>query len=350
VNNKYRILLFGNYDGTNIGDDCILLHVLDRFAIYADEICIPSRRPESIAEKYHVNSIPLLSFRFVSEFLKSDFFLIGGGGIFSKYVGPYAKLLPLFAILAKLFSKKVIYYNVGVYNTTPFLVKESVKFSMLFSNNISVRDESSYDAIGFVKKVKNVRIVSDPSFALEPIGVDEAKRLLLNEGVVIDRFLVGVSLKYTMNEKVNSKVVSEFSEFVDWLIEKFDAEIIFFPFSFNPLRPVENDFEIAKQICKRLRSKKKDNFKVIQTRNYKPREIKGMIGLMNVFIGMRFHSIVFAYSMKTPLLGVSYEEKCRDFLESRCLQFIKAEHVAFDILRQLFLSDVMKGEEIKERI
>ena len=74
MNNKYRILLFGNYDGTNIGDDCILLHVLDRFAIYADEICIPSRRPESIAEKYHVNSIPLLSFRFVSEFLKSDFF------------------------------------------------------------------------------------------------------------------------------------------------------------------------------------------------------------------------------------------------------------------------------------
>lgn len=354
MKNRYRILLFGNYDGTNIGDDCILLHVLDKFAMYADEICIPSRRPEFIAEKYRVNSIQLLSLRFISEFLKSNIFLIGGGGIFSRYVGPYAKLLPLFAILAKLFGKKVIYYNMGVYSTTPFLVKECVKVSMLFSDDVSVRDKASFDAIGFVKKAKNVRIVSDPGFALEPIDVDEGKKLLLSEGVVFNKFLVGVSLKYTVNEKVNSKIVLEFSKFINWLIEKYNAEIIFFPFSFNPLRTVENDFEIAKQICKRLKSKNKGNFKVIQTHNYTPHEIKGMVGLMNVFIGMRFHSIVFAYSMKTPLLGVSYEEKCRDFLESRCLPFVKAEHVAFDILRELFVSNVMKGvmkhEEIKERI
>ncbi|MBE0447827.1 MAG: polysaccharide pyruvyl transferase family protein [Actinobacteria bacterium] len=337
MNIKNRILLFGNYDGTNIGDDCILLHVLDKFAKHTNEICVPSRRPAYIAEKYHVNSIPLLSFQFVSEFLRSNVILIGGGGIFSRYVGSYAKFLPLFAILAKLFGKKVIYYKIGIYRTTPFLIKELVKLSMLCSDEISVRDKSSVDAIGFVSKAKTVKITPDPGLTLKPINKNLAKRLLQNEGVVGGKFLVGLSLKYTMDKEINSKIVSEFSRFIDWVIKEFDVEIVFFPFSFNQRRIVENDVHIAKKIRTTM-SENKVNFKIIRTWNYTPHEIKGLVGLMNVYIGMRFHSIIFAYSMGTPLIGVSYEEKCKDFLKSRQLPFIEVKDVGFDVMKQFFLS------------
>lgn len=348
MNGKSRILVFGNYDGTNIGDDCILLHVLNEFEKDANDIIIPSRRSVYIAEKYHVNSIQFCSFKFVSEFFKSNVFLIGGGGIFSRYIGPCAKFLPLFAMFAKLFGKKVIYYKVGVYNTAPFLVKELVKLSMLCSDEISVRDSVSFYTLGFVSRLKNVTITLDPGLALKPVDKSVAKRLLLYEKFVGEKILVGLSLKYTIDKEMNSKIVSEFSKFIDWIIEKFDAEVAFFPFSFNTKRTVENDLEIAKEIQKVLKSKNMMRFKVIQASNYTPNEIKGMVGLVDLFIGMRFHSILFAYSMKKPLIGVSYEEKCRDFLESKRLPFIDVEHVEFSAIKQLFLSKIMKDKKIEE--
>lgn len=342
MNGKYSILLFGNYDGTNIGDDCILLNVLNVFEKYANEIFIPSRCPKYITEKYNVDSIKLLSFQFISQFFHCNVFIVGGGGIFSKYIGPYAKFLPIFAILAKFCGKKVLYYNVGVYNTTPLLVKEFVKISMLFSDDISVRDKTSFNAIGYVGKIKNVRIRLDPGLTLKPLDESEAKKLLRHEGVKEDKFLVGLSLKYTMDEGTNSKIVSEVSKFIEWVIEDYNAEVVFFPFSFNQLRTIENDLEFAKEIRGALKSKNKNNFKIIKVFKYMPNEIKGMMGLMNIFIGMRFHSIIFAYSMKKPLIGVSYEEKCKDFLKSRQLPFIEVEHVEFDILKLLFLSNIIK--------
>jgi polysaccharide pyruvyl transferase WcaK-like protein len=344
LNGRNRVLLFGNYDGTNVGDNCILVHVLRKFAECSSNICIPSRRPLHIVERCNVDSANLLSFRFISEFIKSDELIIGGGGIFSRYVGPYAKFLPLFAIAAKLFGKKVVYYNVGVYNTTPFLVKELVKLSMSCSDEISIRDEASLNAIGFVNKIKNVKTASDPGLTLEPINDHEARSILRNEGVQ-DGFLVGLSLKSTMDKEINVRIVSEFSKFSDWVIEEFDAKVVFFPFSFNQIRAVENDIAIAEKVHQAMKTKNRKNFRIIQAGMYAPDEIKGIIGVMNVLLGMRFHSLVFAYSARTPLIGVSYEEKCKDFLQSRLLPFVEVERAEFGVLKNLFLSSVMGDKQ-----
>lgn len=338
---RYNILLLGNYDGTNVGDDCILLQVLDKFGKDSKRILVPSRNPDFIAKKYSVNSVSLSTFAFISNFLTCDVFLIGGGGIFSGYVGPYAMFLPLFALVAKLLGKKVIYYNIGVYETAPLFVRVLVKLSMLFSDKISVRDYASFKTIEFLGRVKPIRIVPDPGLTLKPIREVKARELLRKEGVFVSNFLVGISAKYTVEEHVNKKIISEFSKFITWLIKEFDATVIFFPFSFNSLRVIENDLHLAMKLKNFLEIKANDKFKIVKTWNYLPSEVKGMVGMMNFFVGMRFHSIVFAYSMGVPLIGVSYEEKCRDFLESRCLPFIKAEEVSFDILRRLFLSSVV---------
>jgi len=340
-----KILVFGNYDGTNIGDDSILLHILNKFGKNA-EIYIPSRHPSYIKAKYGVNSIRLFSFRFISEFLSCRSILIGGGGIFSKYIGPYAKLLPILAMIAKICGKKVFFYQVGVYNTAPRYVRELVKFSMFFSDYISVRDRVSLDTIGYVKKVKNVKVSYDPGLTLNPIEACKARELLRCEGVNDAEFLVGLSLKYTMDENINLKLVSTFSKFVDWIVETFGANVVFFPFSFNRFRIIENDVEIAKEIRNKLKSRSKGNFIIIKAPRYTPSEIKGMVGLMDVFIGMRFHSIVFAYSMNKRLVGISYEEKCEDFLKSKHLLSIDVRRINFDVLKRYFLAVMKVGENV----
>lgn len=341
MNRRRIILLFGNYDGTNIGDDCILLHILNEFSRYPNRILVPSRNPYYVANKYKVESIRLSDLNFISKFFTCDGILIGGGGIFSRYIGPYAKFLPLLALFSKLFGKKVIYYNIGIYKSAPFWIKELVKFSMLFSDEISVRDYASFETIRFLSKVKTIKIASDPGLTLKPIEKAEAKRLLQKEGVGNNDFLVGLSLKYTFDEELNSKIILEFSKLIAWLVEKLGATVVFFPFSFNTLRIIENDLKLAKKLKDFLKNKENNRFKIIKTWNYTPREIKGMIGLMDVFIGMRFHSIVFAYSMRRPLIGISYEEKCRDFLKSRKLPFLEVEYVDFFLIKQI-LFNVLK--------
>jgi polysaccharide pyruvyl transferase WcaK-like protein len=323
-----------------VGDNCILSHVLRRFARNSGSICIPSRRPLHIAKQYNVDSVRLFSFRFVSEFVKSNELIIGGGGIFSRYIGPYARFLPLVAIVAKLFSKKVVYYRVGVYRSTPSFVRGLVKLSMSCSDEISVRDDASRSAIGFVNKIRNVMTASDPGLTLEPIKAEEARGLLLNEGIQ-DGFLVGFSLKPTIHETTNARIISEFAKFSDWLIEKFDAKVVFLPFSFNQMRAVENDVNIAKEVHRALKVGNRDSFRIIQGGVYAPNEIKGIIGIMSALVGMRFHSLLFAYSAGIPLIGVSYEEKCKDFLQSRRLPFVEAEHAEFGAMKALFLSSVI---------
>ena len=52
----------------------------------------------------------------------------------------------------------------------------------------------------------------------------------------------------------------------------------------------------------------------------------GILGLLDVFIGMRLHSIVMAVAMNTPIIGIVYADKVRDFMktlrqEDRVIEF-----------------------------
>jgi polysaccharide pyruvyl transferase WcaK-like protein len=338
--NKVFILL-GNYDGTNLGDDSILCAIVKRLSSKG-RVIIPSRNADYVRKKYGVYAVNIVSFEFLKEFIKAKTLIVGGGGIFSKYMGPLAKLIPIAVLISKLLMrKKVIFYRIGVYSSTPFVVLLLLKFSMLFADEISVRDKASLKTLSIISHFKKIKIGRDPSFSVTPISKNKAAKLLQENKVNIDKFMIGISLKYTLNNNVNKNLILSVAKFLDWIVSKFDAEIIFIPFCFNTVRWFENDLHLAMKIKSIMKNKK--SFKILHSYNYTPYEIKGMIRLMDFFIGMRLHSIYFSTSVKVPTIGISYEEKCEDFLSSKKIPYVNVENVSFNVLKNLFMKSRWSG-------
>jgi polysaccharide pyruvyl transferase WcaK-like protein len=59
--------------------------------------------------------------------------------------------------------------------------------------------------------------------------------------------------------------------------------------------------------------KNKDRAKIIRGM-YSPQEILGVVGQMDMMIGMRLHSLIFAARMNVPVVGLSYDTKTSEFL------------------------------------
>jgi polysaccharide pyruvyl transferase WcaK-like protein len=65
--------------------------------------------------------------------------------------------------------------------------------------------------------------------------------------------------------------------------------------------------KVIKALPKNIRTERVDLMEI----QYGPREMKGIFGLMDLVVGVRFHSLVLSSSMGTPVLSIGYAPKNR---------------------------------------
>ena len=250
--------------------------------------------------------------------------------MFSVNSSIFIYLIALLPILAKVFGKKTIYYAIGFSILTNKSVKLVGKLSFYFSDIISVRDKISLQNIKNLRINKKIYLSKDPALRLKPSN-KFVNKILKKEGINKNKFLIGISLNHTVDKKINCLLTKEFTKVIDWLVETYDAEIVFF--TFDPAFTHKNpDNKIAFTIKSNL--KNKDAFKII---NYysSPEIILGLVGKMNFFIGMRYHSIMFSYMQGIPLLGIIYEEKNRTLLKDIKRKGVDLFDIDFDNVTQV---------------
>lgn len=101
------------------------------------------------------------------------------------------------------------------------------------------------------------------------------------------------------------KVQREFAKIADSLVSELDAGIVFIPFS------GQVDCRMATEIASMM--KHKESALVIS--HHSPREIMAIVGQMDIIIGMRLHSLIFASAMGVPIVGIIYQPKVKQFLK-----------------------------------
>lgn len=103
-----RVLLVGGYGAGNLGDEAILRGLLSALPQTVTALTVVSHDPTATVAD-HANEPPdcveLRAVRptpstLLRQLLAADAVVVGGGGIFSRYMGPYAAKLPLFALVA----------------------------------------------------------------------------------------------------------------------------------------------------------------------------------------------------------------------------------------------------------
>jgi polysaccharide pyruvyl transferase WcaK-like protein len=331
IKKQLRCIIFGNFGAMNLGDEAILAGEIQELQKIPNIIItVVGRYPKEIQRLHKVNALSLYTLNKVrKEIKKSDFIIIGGGGLINKIerniIGFFYQLYMLFAFfyLPRFYRKKAYILGIGIYNNANALILNLALPFFKSANLVTVRDHHSQD---FLKK-KNVHggLYKDNSFLMDlsPISQVQQEPFFKNN-LRKNKMNIGISLVKPENKQVEKKLIKELVQFVKNHKEK--ADFWLYATDYNP--EYFNDVKFSMVFVNEIKKQLKEEVVIhIVPTDMKPQIYFASFKIMHFFVAMRFHAAVFAYRNKIPFAGISYDKKCASFIESIGLHPMKIKDV-----------------------
>jgi polysaccharide pyruvyl transferase CsaB len=292
-----RVLIAGGYGCGNIGDEAILSVLLAEPGLREREPTVVSRDASATARLHGVRSVSARPVQLARALGGNDALVIGGGGIFSAYMGRRSMLLPALAFAAVAARKRVLFRAIGVYSRTPRHVGRALALAMEHASFASVRDEASVRALrGFGLR---------GSLTLEP---DPALRLRAEpySGALPER-AVGFALRRVRGPALQAALEPACSEAIA-AVERAGRTPVLLPFCEHPSERLEQDASYMRELKDRAGSRS-----AVILEGLTPGQLLGVCGSLEALVAMRFHAIVFAHVAGTRAVTIPYDEKCSAF-------------------------------------
>ena len=151
---------------------------------------------------------------------------------------------------------------------------------------------------------ERVVITADPVIRMKKTDKAVGETILRRAGVTQDgRPVVGWAIR---ERNRDSRFVAEVLRSIRWLKETYNAQSVLIP------SPYEEDGEV----CRHIASQLPDDTAVCLDEKYLSEDMLSIIGCMDLLVGVRLHSLIYAAIMGVPLIGISYDPKCTAFLNS----------------------------------
>lgn len=302
-----RVIVSGYYGFDNAGDEAILHSIIAglKQTIPNIKVTVLSSNPKKTKELYNVDAINRMNpIVIISEFLKADLFISGGGSLLQDVTGK--KSIPYYLGLIKLaqiMKIKTVFFSQGVGPVKSVFFRKMISKVVNKMNLVIVRDEQSKQFLNSLE-VENVEICSDPVFFLQPAGEKEIEKIFIEEEIPFREKgpWIGVSIRDWSNRE---ELIHELAIGLDKLIATYDAQIVLLPFH------KDVDYKVLEKIMEEMQANKQT---YILSKQYKANEMLGMCEKFDLLIGMRLHSLIFAARQRTPFIGISYDLKIDSFL------------------------------------
>lgn len=300
----YDIAILGYYGYKNSGDEAILRSTLDSLKKIDPNLTflVLSKNPKETKKLYQVDSIYRFNIIKVAKSLKKTrLFLAGGGSLIQDNTSTRSiwYYLTILQLAMKYGTKVILFANgIGPIKRSFNRIRAAKILNKLHS--ISLRDSESYQeikALGISKP--NIYVTSDPAILLSSSDKTHIDELFSNEEIPQNKKLVGFSIR----KWADSNYLDHIAEIADYCVEQLNAHPVFIPMQY-PL-----DFEISQLIRKRMKHPSS-----IIKHMYPPDVMLGLTGRLELMVGMRLHSLIYAASQCIPLAGLIYEPKVSAFL------------------------------------
>jgi len=304
-----KVIISGYYGFGNTGDEAILESLICGLKNGDPEIKITvlSADPAKTSASRHVNAIGRHDIPKIFKALKgANAFISGGGGLLQDSTGPFSVIyyLSIF-FLAKILGCRCAFLGQGFGPVKGAFNRFLSAFVLNTADVITVRDETSLEEmmrLGIRKPP--LLLAADLAFLFEKPGRSELEELIKGEGFSLSgRKVVGVSIRRPV------RAVKGFHEklaaFLDAVSNQHDCQVLLVPFE------AAGDGEESLKVLKLMKTKAR-----LLTGLYPPEVLLRIISRMDCFIGMRFHSIVFAAISHVPLMGISYDPKVSALLKA----------------------------------
>ena len=306
-----KIMISGYYGFNNTGDEAILKSMVKAFKekIPQAKITVLSRNPLHTSQTYKVKAINRLHLIKVIHCLRNvNLFISGGGGLLQDSTGKGWSILYYLGLIliAKIVKVPVMIYAQGIGPINKKTNKLLIKWILNKVKLITVRDNHSKKLLNNLGvSVPSIYVNSDPVFLLKKKNIDHIidshpyiKKLFNAD----DRPLIGVSVREYKSNGSDSKRM--FAQAADYLIENYQAKIIFLPFQFD--EDVHNSEEIL--------SLMKNQADVLKTK-LEPEELLSVLSRLSLVVGVRLHSIIFSSMANIPFVAFNYDPKVKYFVE-----------------------------------
>lgn len=305
-----KIIFSGYYGSDNAGDEAILSALLKEISsnISGVKPVIISQDPSKTIEKYNVKAVDKTGFKEIIKNLRdADLLISGGGSLLQDVTGK--KTIPYYLgimVLARFFKVPVFFCGQGVGPIRSGLYKKALKLVLNRVNEISVRDQDSKALLEMLNIKKEIKLTADVAYMLKPPGEEKRNRLLYKEGIKpeMDLPLIGVSIRPFKGSEYLEKLMQYFRLYKQ---DIGNFQLILLPFKYP------DDYNISREFFE-LGKDAGLNIRILQN-DYLPEELLGIVSKMDVMVGVRLHSLIFAAIGNTLPLGISYDPKIEGFLK-----------------------------------
>ncbi|NMA65492.1 MAG: polysaccharide pyruvyl transferase CsaB [Clostridiaceae bacterium] len=303
-NKLYDISILGYYGYKNSGDEAILHSILDSFRKIDPELkyVVFSKNTKETRKTYLVESINRFNlFKVYNCLKKSRLFLAGGGSLIQDNTSTRSIIFYLTVLrLAKRAGAKTMLFSNGIGPIRKPFNRNYAKYVLNQLTAISLRDSKSYEeikALGINKPY--IYITSDPAILMEPSSKSSVDELLENEQIPGGKPLIGFSIRKWGDTKYYDKI----ARVADYCVEHLNLHPVFIPMQYPC------DLEASVQITELMRQPA-----TIIKGMYNPSTLLGFTSHLELMVGMRLHSLIYAARQCVPMVGLVYEPKVEAFL------------------------------------
>lgn len=364
-NTHPRITLLGSNSGNNLGDAAIMSSILESFtrALPNVEFFVPTPKPEFIeknySQKYNVKPVNIMPWTGSLRFLgiptlwalwKSDIALICDGIIFGKKLFNPAfnfLIVLIFVVpLAKLLGCKVICYSCGIGPFPSEISKKLAKWTLNHCDLVVMREHDSKKLAEDIGVSHPIPVTGDAAFINPVSGPERGREILRSIGANLDKPLFGVNVTQYFDtwlkpeERVES--ADKFLEMLASGINRAKREVGFevVVFSTHPM-----DEGAVLDLANRV------NGTILKNREFLSHDIQAAMRECELFMGMRFHSVILASAVEVPIVSLIYAPKVRGYMRLLDCEEYGLEFAALteDILTERLIDAWNNRKEIQQR-
>lgn len=311
----FKVGVSGSYGGLNLGDEAILQAIVTQLRKSLPvEITVFSRNAKDTLERHQVEQaidVRELTREEVSSAIEGlDLFILGGGGIL---YDAEAKTYLREVDIAQRKSIPTMTYAVGAGPLNDPVVQKQVCDVLKRVNIITVRERSDARLLEDIGVHREIIVTADPALLLKPEPLPEDA--LSVEHMTGKRHLVGMSVREAgvaapdVDEKFYHSILANAADF---MIDRFDADIVFFPMEQRML-DTQQSHAVTAQMLRPQRVH-------VLKGEYTSGQILSLIRHCAFVVGMRLHFLLFAALQGVPFVALPYSAKIGGLLDALQLE------------------------------
>ncbi|MBE7026776.1 MAG: polysaccharide pyruvyl transferase CsaB [Ruminococcaceae bacterium] len=321
------VIISGYYGFKNNGDDALLSAIIGDLREQNPDIkiCVLSYSPSDTAQAHNVDTINRFNFIKIAQKAKKAKLLISGGGSLIQDGTSTQSLLYYLAIMkiAKRCGCKCMLYANGI---GPIVHKKNVVRARKVLSTldlITLRDPDSLkelENLG-VTDVKTV-LTADPAFNITPAPSDEVDKIFKGFGIENTDKLLGISVRQWKHHG------DEFEQSIAKIADYMHDEYGYTPVFINMQYPV--DVKVSLAIIEKMKTKA-----YVIGDNVTDTQMLGIISKMDMVLGERLHTLIYAAVANVAFVGIVYDPKIKSFMEYiGQTNYIDTKNVSFELLKE----------------